>query len=306
MTHIPRAQLRERGVSDGEVRSAIRAGTIAAVRRGYYVDTSEAHDRYLLEIRAALMASSADMVLSHTSAAAVHGIAVWPDDDRVHLTVNRSTGGRRSRLRIVHASRLHPDDVEVVDGLRVTSPARTVVDLACSRSFESAVCSGDSALRRIDKTELADTLDRSGGRRGIDRARRAVAFMDGRSESVGESRSRVYLQRHGFPTPRLQVELRDTNGVFVARPDFLLDGVIGEFDGMVKYREFGDSSDAVIAEKRREDRLRALGWQVARWGWDELTTGAPADRIRRALEVASTLPPPRTVDCTPPSTSHKS
>ncbi|WP_328810845.1 type IV toxin-antitoxin system AbiEi family antitoxin domain-containing protein [Rhodococcus sp. NBC_00294] len=292
MSLIPRADLRRRGVSDGEVRAAVRSGSIVPVRRGVYVDPattdlSDDRTRRLLELRAAVLSSDSDLVVSHSSAALVHGIDLWPDiDRRAHLTANRSGGGRAGTSRVVHASPLHPDDVTTVDGVRVTSLARTVVDLACSRPFESSVCSGDAALRRTSADDLAATLARAHGRRGIDRARRAIAFMDGGAESVGESRSRVYLHRHGLPAPALQCDVLDERGRFVGRPDFLFDGVIGEFDGLAKYREYGDAADVVIAEKLREDRLRSLEWRIERWTWNDLATSALADRLRAALTAA--------------------
>ncbi|GGG19468.1 hypothetical protein GCM10007304_36740 [Rhodococcoides trifolii] len=296
MELISRRELNSRGVTDGEIRAAAKAGSIEPIRRGFYVDGSgDDMDRYLCTVRATSLASTSGLVISHRSAAAIHGFAVWPDlDRRVHLTANRTTGGRTKKHRVVHASALDPDDVVEVDGLLVTSPARTAVDLACAWSFESAVCTGDSALRAMPHLDLGNALERGYGRRGIAKARRAVAFMDGRSETVGESRSRVRLQRWGFSAPRLQSALFDDDGHFVARVDFEVDGVIGEFDGLMKYRG-PDGSHVLISEKLREDRLRSLGWQVVRWTWNELTTGAPAERLRQAIEVARTLPPPRTI-----------
>ena len=289
-----RRDLAARGVSDGEIRAAVKAGSIEPIRRGFYVDgpAGDRDERYLCRVRATSLASTSSLVISHQSAAAMHGYDLWPNPtDKVHLTANRATSGRSSAHRIVHASILHPDDIVEVDDVLVTSPARTIVDLACSSSFESAVCTGDSALRSIVRADLDLAVTRGAGRRGVDRARRAIAFMDGRSESVGESRSRVRLQRWGFPPPQLQRTLLDYDGRFVARPDFEYDGVIAEFDGLMKYQD----SDVLIAEKLREDLLRSLGWQVVRWTWAELTTDAPAQRLRRAFEIAATLPPPRTI-----------
>jgi hypothetical protein len=119
---------------------------------------------------------------------------------------------------------------------------------------------------------------------GIGTAVRAVGFGDGRSESVGESRLRVLLADLGLPAPVLQAEIRDAAGVLVARVDFLLArwGIVIEFDGAVKYA--GTGAEALIAEKRREDRIRDLGYEVVRVVWADLA--APAElvgRIRRAI-----------------------
>jgi hypothetical protein len=76
----------------------------------------------------------------------------------------------------------------------------------------------------------------------------------------------------------------------VGRTDFCWEvhRTLGEFDGRIKYgrllRPGQDASDVVFDEKRREDALRDLGWQVVRWTWDDL--GSPsrlAERISRAF-----------------------
>lgn len=113
-------------------------------------------------------------------------------------------------------------------------------------------------------------------RPGRKAAERVIGFVDGRSDSPGESRSRVAIERGGLPKPELQAAVYDDAGEFVARVDFLFAnlGVIGEFDGMIKYQKELRGSlspeEVVIAEKVREDKLRALGWVVVRWTWDDL------------------------------------
>jgi len=98
-----------------------------------------------------------------------------------------------------------------------------------------------------------------------------VDLADGRSESVGESRTRLILRSFdlGIPTP--QVEIRDDNGILVGRVDVLYEQrrTIVEFDGLVKYGG-ANGRQALIAEKRREDRLRDLGYEVVRVTWAEL------------------------------------
>jgi hypothetical protein len=127
---------------------------------------------------------------------------------------------------------------------------------------------------------------RATGRRGSPPARRVVAFADLRSESPGETRSRVAIARAGLPAPTLQHEIPELG----IRTDFYWEEfrTVGEFDGKVKYgrgfRPGQNPGDVVFVEKRREDALRDLGRQVARWTWDELEPfDAAADRIRRAF-----------------------
>ena len=114
------------------------------------------------------------------------------------------------------------------------------------------------------------------------RVRTMMALVDPRSESVGESRLRVGLTLLGVQVEP-QVVIRDERGRFVARVDFLVQGtnVVIEFDGMVKYRG-DDGAEVLIAEKRREDELRRLGYQVVRVLWSDLDRlGELVARLRK-------------------------
>jgi len=259
------------GRTDAELRRAVRRGDLARLTPGVYLDNEGLRHlddvgRHTIYARAAGAKLGPAAAISHISAAVLHGFDVWRTDlGQVHVTNGRDAGGYRSETRDVHAGRLDGDVVEL-DGVRVTSPARTVVDLARTVSEDEAVVIGDSALRRYPGLCFDGPLDVP--RTGIAAARRVVGFLDGHSESPGESLSRLRLRDSGIPDPDLQRTIRTPGGVFVARVDFFWEqwGIIGEFDGMVKYEEVGD----VRAEKRREDALRDLGFEVVRWTWPEL------------------------------------
>ena len=75
--------------------------------------------------------ASPELVVSHMSAAAVHGLPIWNEQlERVHLTRNRQGQGKVRRYVHLHCTPLPDRDVVEIDGFRVTSLARTVVDLA--------------------------------------------------------------------------------------------------------------------------------------------------------------------------------
>jgi hypothetical protein len=236
-----------------------------------------------------------DSVLSHTSAAVLHGLPLWRVPlQRLHVSRNQDSGGHRSAWVHVHTVRSALPAMHV-DGVAVTSVARTVVDCARMLPFEQSVVIADAALHLglATQQELAVAAWEMRGYAGVQRARRVVEFADGRSESVGESRSRVLFARIGLPVMELQHEIRDHAGLLVARVDFALPGlrIAGEFDGKVKYgrllRPGQTPGDVVFEEKRREDAVRDLQWGVVRWVWDEI--GSPAvvgDRWRRAIARA--------------------
>ncbi|MBN1097609.1 hypothetical protein JKP76_17160 [Blastococcus sp. TML/C7B] len=232
-------------------------------------------------------------MVSHQSAAVLHGLPLWGVRlDRVHVTRRPPASAHVGRHLHCHVARLPDDDVVLVGGVAVTSPLRTVLDLARSLPFEPAVVLLDAALHEhvVGPTELEQGVAGLGRAPGTRAATRAVRFADARSDSVGESRSRVVLHRVGLGPSTLQLEVRTPRGALVGRSDFgwEKEGVLGEFDGRVKYgrllRPGQSPGDAVFEEKRREDALRDEGWGVVRWTWDELVPGVLGPRVRRALE----------------------
>jgi predicted transcriptional regulator of viral defense system len=221
-----RRELLAAGYTPSEVRRFLRDGRLASVRRGGYtlgVPPSEPELRHLVQVRAAVPDLAPDAVISHVSAALLHGMDVWGIPLRsVGATRSRRSGARRGAGVHLRAAPLDPDEITSVGGIRVTTPARTVVDVARSVPFEQAVAVADSALhkRLVTPAELDAALARCAGRPGSPAARRAIAFADGRSESVGESRSRVAMTPAGLPAPVLQWEVVTRSGPALGRVDF--------------------------------------------------------------------------------------
>jgi hypothetical protein len=278
------------GVTDTELRGLRRRGTLVTLRPGAYLAGTVPDDaaaRHLLTVRAALPRLGSDVAVSHASAAVVHGLPLWAVRlDRVHVTRDRTSGARCSGVVHLHAAALQPDEVTTVDGLVVTSVARTLADLGRALPFEAALVPADAALFRglVTPAAFGAAVERGAHRPHNAAARRVVAFADGRAESPGETRSRVAIRRAGLPAPVLQYRVLGT------RTDFAWEEVrtVGEFDGKVKYgrclRPGQDPGEAVFAEKVREDALRDHGLQVVRWIWAELDPfDAPAARLRRAF-----------------------
>jgi len=231
-------------------------------------------------------------VVSHVSAAAYWGLPVLASDRRVHVTDPCLARTRSGPVLVRHAAPLGPDEIVDVGGLRVTSLRRTTVDLARSRPFEDSVVLFDHLLHRARATrsQLRSALEAWPTVRGIERALSALGFADERSESPGESRSRVAFRRIGFPGPVLQQPF-DTD-IGTVRTDFWWPafGVVGEFDGRVKYGLplAGADGDVLFAEKRREDALRRQRevTGVARWTSDDLADDGRLERVLRAAGLA--------------------
>ncbi|MCU1528636.1 MAG: hypothetical protein JWP75_2399, partial [Frondihabitans sp.] len=169
----------------------------------------------------------------------------------------------------------------------------TALDLAIGSPLRQAVLALDHGLRSklLSLSELQEQLDRRGACRGAVKARRAIEFADGRSESAGESLSRVVMLESGFAIPDLQRRFARVSGekAFV---DFYWErqGIVGEFDGDIKYRapEFRSglsAEEVVVREKDRENWVRA-DHEVegfVRWTWaDAFTPGRLGGLLRAA------------------------
>lgn len=274
---VTRAQAHRDGISDAQLRRSLQRGDLCRVAAGVYISADayaelDKRERHRLAVEAAVRACAPGVVVSHASAAVMHGLDCGAVDlSTVHLTRGRGSGGRRSRGLHIHPAILAPSDIVLIDGIAVTSLARTLVDVACTASFEEAAVIGDSARRRgIPAEAIEAVLERARGRRGLSRARVVAEFISSGAESPGESISRVRMRADNWPMPTLQHEIR-SNGRFIARVDFFWKehGVVGEFDGMVKYRS-GDPGTTVEREKLREDAIRDAGLEVIRWVWADL------------------------------------
>lgn len=283
---------------------AVAAGREVRVARGVYLGAEDwqllsDRARYELVVRAVATTRRNRPVLSHWSAAVIHGLPMlgpWPDS--VHVTVGPTSGGRSRHRVVTHSLTLGDADVVEVDGMLVTSVARTVIDLAAVLSFAAGVVLADRALLidRMGRSPTLASLDhlmdawRARPRfAGSRRALRVVEFAVPASESPLESVSRVSMYVIGCPRPRLQTRYSDADG-HIADVDFDWPEFdhIGEADGDAKYLEpslrGGRSAERVVLdEKIREDRLRALPKSISRWRWEK---GAVPDRLRAHLQRA--------------------
>lgn len=301
---VSRSDALSRGTSDAELQRYCRTRAWRRLRPGRFVSRAEfdaltPEEKHRVVAEAVFDATTApDAVVSHVSAAIFHGLDVWNADlSRVHITRNRARGGGRSSgIRSLHTSPYTEGEVVDIDGVRVTALARTVADCARTLPFETAVCVADVAARThgITTEDVVAVLHSRPNHPGNRVAHRVAQFMDGRSESVGESRTRVLLHHLGY-TPQLQVPITDARG-FVGRVDFDLDDIetVLEFDGKVKYGRYvpggKTAADVVWEEKRREDRIRGTGRQVVRITWADLDHPELVDRMLRDATVRARRP----------------
>ena len=300
---IPAEALRASGMTTYTVHQLLLRGELAQVRRGWYVlgpkwNNARPEERYQFFVRATAAQSTTDLMLSHHSAAVMHGlplIGTWPAT--VHALHPDAVGGSSQRILTSHRTLTEPQPV-VVDGVKVTSLTRTVVDMVAGSSFLIGVTMVDHVLHQeearlqreqrtglrgappITKETLLDELHTVHPRLGRRAGERAIAFANGLSANAGESLSRVRFEELGFEVPELQVRFVVQGRTYFV--DYFWRGVrkIGEFDGGIKYTRAEimagrDIVGVVAAEKNREDALRPQVNSFTRWGW-VLAYNAPA------------------------------
>ncbi|WP_460785657.1 hypothetical protein [Microbacterium tumbae] len=260
-----------------------RAGRLRRLFRGVYVqtdlwDAAPPWERQLVRVHAAL-ANNPQRVACNESAATLLGVLIAYPSRPVHVLHDGSSSREYGGIR-THVS-IDAREIIEVDGIRLTAPAATAVDIARSRPPAESLAYAD-ALMRLFPTLSADALTAfneslvSG--RGRRQARWALSRATGEPESVLESASVALIEWLGYPPPLLQYEFRFEGQR--DRGDFYWpeSNILGEADGDQKYNgSFGAPASAILAEKHRENRLRRHLSGLARWGWTEANAIDPLD-----------------------------
>jgi hypothetical protein len=285
------------GLTRAQVETRLATGRWHRIRRGVFCLTSrwaaaDEAGQHRLRCTAVIRSSGAGgVVLSHSSAALLHGVSV-PRHllDQVVVTVPPE-GASRPRRRaglVTHVAGLPDIDCREVHGLPATALPRTVADCLRALPAEDSVPITDAALRQdLGRAQVEEVLARQARWPLAAAAAASLALVDARRESGLESKSAVVMHRHGLPVGEPQVRILDERRRFVARVDFawLGLGVVGEADGRLK--DDKDVARTIEDEKDRQARLEALGLIVVRWGARHLPGDNPVlvQRLRAALEA---------------------
>jgi very-short-patch-repair endonuclease len=280
---VARRQVLALGVAPGAVDRRLARGRLHLLHRGVY---AVGHRVVSREGRwtAAVLAMGSEAVLSHRSAAALWGMRAAA---RGHIEVT-VPGPRRSRPMLqVHHSKLAADEVTVLRGIPVTTPARTLLDLAAvldarrlRRAFDEA-----EVQRLTDTTSLDDLMERHARRRGIAALRRILATKDlgatiTRSEL--ETRFLEFLDETVLPRPKVNASTRIDDQPIEADCLWSEHRVVAELDGHASH-----ATTAGFERDRARDRaLQARGWRVIRITWRQLhdEPGAVARDLERLLK----------------------
>jgi hypothetical protein len=290
---LRRQDLLSAGVTEWQIRRQVQIGAWVRVRRDVYVPATTIERlrgnparTTALRAAAALGATRSGGVVTHLSAAVIHGLDLLdPPPPGVDLT--RPQGSRRVndirgvRLR---SALIPPQDVTSQYGVPVTTVTRTVVDLARTLDLASALVVADSALRLHPGLDLRECLDRCKGLAGSRTAARVIHHADGRAASALESMGRARFIESALPDPEIGVWIFEA----VPKPrqaDFLwrCRRVIGESDGLAKYRM---DPHRIGEERIRDEQLREAGYEVVHFLWKEprYSPESVVRRVQRAFD----------------------
>jgi very-short-patch-repair endonuclease len=206
-----REQLLAAGIKPGAITRRLGNGHLERVHRGVY-GLPRTWDVPLAAETAALLACGEGAVLSHHSAATLWGLR--PGTARpVHVTVDGKRGCPLPTGVKVHRSRtIVSADIRIQDGLPVTSPARTLLDVSATvtdRDVERLLDEGLFALRILTLSQVRDVLARAGQHSGRGRLARVAAnhTRSTRTESPPEEALLSWIRAAGLPEPELQTHM---------------------------------------------------------------------------------------------------
>lgn len=275
-----RRDLHAAGLRRRTFERAVRSGDL--VQLGGDVLSARAVADELTGLRAAVVGLAG--AASGRSAALVWGIDLVELPAVHEVTVDRNRARAQWPGTAVRRRSLRPDDVTVQDGLFVTSPLRTVVDLLRDVPLDHAVAAADSALRRplVTLEELLPAVADLPAARGRSRAVRAARVLDPCSGSVLESLFRVLVLHAGLPAPESQHRVRDATGRLIGRVDFAWPEhrLVVETDGFAFHADRASYRE----DRRRTNALVLAGWTVLRFSWEDVVE--TPDQVLAAVRSA--------------------
>lgn len=273
-------------VSSGTSKDVLAGRRYRALHRGVHVP-ADVPDSPDLRILAAIQLMRPGDVLGGWAAARVLGFPHLDGsgvDGRQDVLVYVPVGARRARRDGVRQVRAEVQDVVDVDGIPVTGPVVTAVDLLrWATDWREGVVAVECLLAtgRVTTADVRRFVDHHPGLRGLSQVRRALPHLSEHSWSPGETRLRlVWELEAGLARPLANVEVFSDRGHLIGVTD-LLDpesGTVGEYDGRAAHER------RVRQDRLREESLEAANLQVLRFFHRDVTIrrGRTAHRLRQA------------------------
>ena len=285
--HVTREQLLAAGISQRTLDRWVATKQLIRVHRGVYA-VGHLQSNPIDAAHAALLAGGDRSALAGGCGLVLWGVwRNWPK----RLEIVTAAKGRPAGLLVHHSATLLIRDITTVQGLRVTSPARTLLDTAARlnpRQLTRAV--NDLRLRKLLKLEdLTDILERNPKHAAVTLLKPHLEFAQPEpTRSVLEDIFLPVLRKHGLPTPRINVHVAGER-VDAYFPDHAL---VVELDGWGSH----GTRAAFLDDRRRDFKiLLETGMPTVRIPWDDVNDatvvrlGQLLEQRRHALERARAL-----------------
>jgi very-short-patch-repair endonuclease len=256
------AQLLRLGFTRRWIDAAVAHGRLFRLYRGVYAVGHPGVSAKAWTM-AAVLALGPGAVASHRSAAALHSLLLsWPDEPEVTVAAKR---GSRAGIHVHTSRRLARAQTTRRENIPVTTPARTIVDLADTeprRTVERAMAEGE-ALRLVYRSSIAKELARTPGRRGGGVLQELFAQDHlARTRSDLEEAFLAWIRTTDLPEPEMNQPIAG----------FTVDGiwreqrVVLELDSL----QFHNTRERFESDRRRDIALQIAGYRVVRITWARL------------------------------------
>ncbi|HEX9847832.1 MAG TPA: DUF559 domain-containing protein [Acidimicrobiia bacterium] len=273
------------GLQASALAHLVDMGVLHRLKPGIFALAGARTDNTSIELIAACRSLGA--VVSHESAAQIHGLDRWlhikPSVSVVHRTTNRFPG-----IRVHQLTDLIDDHIQAIDEVPVTTPERTVIDLSAvlaEQRLERIVDQG-LAAKKLNLEALSDMFDLL-ARKGKPGVRRMRSILLKRSPGLDapttelERRLLDVVRRAGLPEPQAQHTppwLVPTNG----RVDFAYPkhNLVIEGDS----RRWHTLLNSFEIDRLRDNAAQLAGWRVLRFTWQEITENP--ERVVSTIRLA--------------------
>jgi very-short-patch-repair endonuclease len=278
---VTRTQLRAIGLTRNAIDGRMRSGRLHPLYRGVYLVGHAVPATGARELGAVLVCGH-DAVVSHRAAAALWKLLLSAAGD-LDVTVPGRDCRRTDGIRVHRVDALERRDVRKLGGIPVTTPARTILDLAAvvsTRELERAVA--EVHLRGLARhSELVALLARYPRRPGIATLRSMItpAASPALTRSEAEERFLALIRRAELSTPEVNVRIGGHEVDFLWRSQ----GLVVEVDGF----RFHSSRAAFERDRRRDAELGARGFRVIRVTWRQIVDRPEAVIARLATAIGA-------------------
>ncbi|MFP5351141.1 MAG: type IV toxin-antitoxin system AbiEi family antitoxin domain-containing protein [Actinomycetota bacterium] len=286
---ITLAEALECGMSPSAVRRRVETGRWICLHRGVY-RLREVEPSWQQALMAGCRWAGPTAAASHRAAARLHGLGL--DFAPTELVLDRRKKAPPS-LKVHFTDAFPACDVICVQGIPVTTPSRTLIDLGAVTSEAVVERALESALRQglTSVWHLIGRLDELGkpGRNGVAAIRSVLRARDPRLAPTGselESMLSVLIGRSHLPAPERQFNISDADG-FIGRTDFAYPAQFLVLE--VQSARWHLEKDRWLSDMERRNRLMLLGWRILEIPWQDIVRrpGKVIERIDTALRVTA-------------------